>query len=171
MSPGRPQARVRPARPEEAGLIRRWIWRERLDPTALKWSNFVVAVDEAGDVLGIAQMKRLGGKSWRGRQAQSEPVRELGSLVVRPDVRGQGIGRLLVQHLLRTHPAPIHLLCEGRNVSYYRQFGFREIKPEEMPSPLRRKWRLGHLFARLAGRRVAAMVWEGPRGDGNPVQG
>ncbi len=154
MSPGQPQVTVRPARSQDAGLIRRWIWRERLDPTALKWPNFVLAVDGEGAVLGIAQMKRLG--------PREAPVRELGSLVVRPDVRGRGIGQVLVQHLLQAYPAPIYLLCEGRNVSYYRQFGFREIEPEDMPSPLRRKWRLGHLFARMVGRRVAAMVWEGP---------
>ena len=154
MSSGQLQVTVRPARPQDAGLIRRWIWRERLDPTALKWPNFVVAVGEEGAVLGIAQMKRLG--------PRETPVRELGSLVVRPDVRGRGIGQALVRHLLQAHPAPIYLLCEGRNVSYYRQFGFREIEPEDMPSPLRRKWRLGHLFARLGGRRVAAMVWEEP---------
>jgi N-acetylglutamate synthase-like GNAT family acetyltransferase len=139
--------KIRAARREERWLIIRRIFREGLDPTKLDWRRFVVAEGTDSAILGFAQMKDLGGG-----------VQEFGSLVVEPHVRGQGIGRALLAHLIKVTPTPIYLLCAGKNVAYYRQFGFREIHADEMPVPLRRKWRTGNFFARMAGHSVAAMV-------------
>jgi amino-acid N-acetyltransferase len=139
---------IRDAEKADRWLIIRRILREGLDPTKLDWRRFVVAETEAGEVLGIAQMKDLG-----------DSVQEFGSLVVEPAARGQGIGAVLIRHLAGASTAPVYLLCGERNVDYYLRFGFRELLESEMPAPLRRKWRAGNFFARRLGTRVAAMIF------------
>jgi N-acetylglutamate synthase-like GNAT family acetyltransferase len=141
--------KIRPARQPERWLIIRRILREGLDPTKLDWRRFVMAEGANGSVLGFAQMKDLG----RG-------VQEFGSLIVEPHVRGLGIGAALLRHFAEVTPHPLYLLCGERNIGYYRRFGFRELNGDEMPVPLRRKWRTSNFFTRFLGSRVAAMVLE-----------
>jgi len=143
----RASPRLHPARRQDRWLILRRILGEGLDPTKLNWRRFVVAEDDEGRVVGFAQMKELGAG-----------VREFGSLVVEPERRGQGVGGALIAHFLDTSPHPIYLLCGLHNVNYYRRFGFRRLQEEEMPAPLRRKWRRGRFFARLLKTDVAAMA-------------
>jgi N-acetylglutamate synthase-like GNAT family acetyltransferase len=147
LSPDSQPIKIRPARRDERGLLIRRIFREGLDPTKLDWRRFVVAEGADGSVLGFAQMKDLG-----------QGVQEFGSLIVEPHVRGQGIGRALLFHLTGSTAAPTYLLCAYDNVTYYHRFGFHEIDVDQMPVPLRRKWRTGNFFARLFGKRVSAMV-------------
>jgi N-acetylglutamate synthase-like GNAT family acetyltransferase len=115
----------------------------------LDWRRFVVAEAEDGSILGFAQMKDLG-----------QGVQEFGSLVVEANVRGQGVGGALLHFWVDRAHKPVYLLCGERNVDYYRRFGFREMDEDEMPAPLRRKWRTGNFFARRLGFRVAAMIYE-----------
>jgi amino-acid N-acetyltransferase len=143
-----PSYYVRPARASEGCLIRRRVWREGLDPTTLDWRRFVVAVTGDEQVVGFAQVKDLG-----------RSVHEFGSLVVEPAWRGLGVGGTLVHALRARHGSPLYLLCGAHNVAYYRSFGFHTLPVEEMPRPLRRKWRIGNALARLVGRQVAAMGW------------
>lgn len=146
----RPAVSLRPARQDERRLIIRRVLREGLDPTKLEWRKFVMAEAPDGAVLGFAQMKDWG-----------DGVREFGSLVVEPEVRGQGIGGVLLEHFLAAYPRPIYLFCGGHNVSYYLRFGFRRLKREsEIPGPLQRKWRLASFFSRLFRANVALMVIE-----------
>lgn len=149
-----PTLHLRPARADEAGLIRRRIWREHLDPTRLDWRKFVVAegVGENSQpvVLGFAQMKRLSGG-----------VQEFGSLVVERDARRRGVGEALIRHFTQEFAKPIYLVCESRRVSYYTKFGFRVIDdPKAMPGGLRRKWRLGRTLGKFLGFRIEAMEYE-----------
>ena len=140
---------IRSAEKADRWLIIRRVLREGLDPTKLDWRRFVVAETEAGEILGIAQMKDLG-----------DSVQEFGSLIVEAAARGQGIGAALIRHLVSASTAPVYLLCGERNVDYYLRFGFRELLESEMPAPLRRKWRAGNFFARRLGTRVAAMIFD-----------
>ncbi|MBI1297503.1 GNAT family N-acetyltransferase [bacterium] len=140
---------IRNAEKADRWLIIRRILREGLDPTKLDWRRFVVAETEAGEILGIAQMKDLG-----------DSVQEFGSLIVEPAARAQGIGAALIRHLVGASTVPVYLLCGERNVDYYLRFGFRELLESEMPAPLRRKWRAGNFFARRLGTRVAAMIFD-----------
>lgn len=145
-----PEFFLRPARRDERWLIVRRVLREGLDPTKLDWRKFVMAESPDGAVLGFAQMKDWG-----------DGVREFGSLVVEPEVRGQGIGGALLEHLLAAYPRPVYLFCGGHNVSYYLRFGFRRLKREsEIPGPLQRKWRVAGFFSRLFKANVALMVIE-----------
>ncbi|RME63468.1 MAG: N-acetyltransferase [Caldilineae bacterium] len=144
---------LRPAQKHERWLIWRRILREGLDPTAVKWQRFTVAAAPDGSVLGFAQVKPLAGG-----------VREFGSLVVEPHVRGRGVGAALVKHFLACTEPPVYLMCGLHNISYYRRFGFRIVEPADLPPALYRKWRIGSFFARLVHSRVAVMVYTPPKG-------
>ena len=149
-----PAFRLRPARADEAKLIRQRIWRERLDPTRLDWRKFVMAEaqGEKGEeiILGFAQMKRLSGG-----------VQEFGSLVVERNQRRRGVGEALIRHFTQEFAKPIYLVCESRRVAYYSKFGFRVLDdPIAMPGGLRKKWRLGRTLGKFLGFRIEAMEYE-----------
>ena len=69
---------IREATAADAPTIKRMIREAQLDPTSLKWKNFLIA-EVDGDIAGIGQVKPLLG------------CRELGSLVVAKAHRKQGI--------------------------------------------------------------------------------
>jgi amino-acid N-acetyltransferase len=139
---------IRRATADDQPAIRRMVRQERLDPTNVKWPNFVVA-EQAGTVVGIGQVRPhpAGG--------------ELGSLVVREDLRGQGIGGRIIERLLAEETGRVYLECAARMVPYYERFGFREIDRRDAPGPLRVKSAIGNFFARLMGTRLAVMAREG----------
>jgi N-acetylglutamate synthase-like GNAT family acetyltransferase len=142
-----PGSRVRPATDDDQPLIRRVVRRTLLDPTVLHWSRFVL-VERDGEVVGVGQIRPR--------------TPELDSLVVRRDMRGQGIGTLLVEALLATHSGPVYLECAARLTSYYARFGFEEIRWQDAPMPLKLKAGLANVVDRLFGIHFATMK----RGDG-----
>jgi N-acetylglutamate synthase-like GNAT family acetyltransferase len=135
---------IRRATAGDQSIIRWLVLREGLDPTTLRWRNFIVAQDATGAIAGIAQIKPY------------RDCREFGSLVVQPAFRRQGVGALLVEHALAGEAGEVHLLCGIHRVPYYRKFGFVEIPRDEAPLTLRRKLGLARLF-RVFGVRVACM--------------
>ncbi len=139
-----PPCPIRPGRAEDRSIIRRLIRQEGLDPTSLNWRNFLVAEDPAGRVIGIGQVKPLPG------------ARELGSLVVVPEYRQQGVGAALIHALLAREKGPLYLLCGNHRVPYYQKFGFRPIGWRDAPWAIRAKL-LPSLAFRLFGVRVVAM--------------
>jgi amino-acid N-acetyltransferase len=141
-----PDLKVRPARREEGRLIRRLVGEAGagLDPTRLRWQNFLVAESE-GQVVGCAQIRAYPG------------FRELGSLVVRKAYRGQGIGEALIRALLAREDGVVYLMCRGRMAPYYARFGFEEIKPRQAPWALKTKVRAGQVMASAFGVRLAVM--------------
>ena len=143
---------IRRATADDQPVIRRMVRQARLDPTHLKWPNFVVA-EHAGSVVGIGQVRPY------------PAGRELGSLVVREDLRGRGIGRLITERLLNDEPGIVYLECAADMTPYYERFGFREIDRRDAPGPLRIKSAVGNLFARLMGTRIAVMKLD--RAEGN----
>lgn len=132
--PDRVKPHIRSARRDEARLIRRLVWRARLDPTGLNWRHFVAAEDQAGQVVGIGQVRKLPG------------CRELGSLVVDRAHRGRGVGSAIVRYLLAAQPGEIYLNCPLGRTSFYRQFGFRAIRWREAPLALKLKMLLPRLL-------------------------
>jgi N-acetylglutamate synthase-like GNAT family acetyltransferase len=135
---------IRPATAADQPLIRQWVRREQLDPTTLQWQNFLMA-ERAGEVVGFGQVRPY------------PRCRELGSLVVHPEYRGQHIGEALVQALLAREAGIVYLECEQHNEAFYARFGFRRIPWHAAPPPLRWKNLFGSLLARLAGYHVIAM--------------
>ena len=131
---------IRPAIPDDRPTIRRMVCAAQLDPTGLRWQQFIVA-EQNEEVVGIGQIR---------------PGPELGSLVVRKNLRGQGIGGMLIEALIAAQPEVVYLECARRNVPYYERFGFEEIRWQDAPTPLRLKAGLGNLF--FGRGRIAVMV-------------
>lgn len=140
-------SRVRPATAADQPLIRRMVRRTLFDPTVLHWSRFVL-VERDSEVVGVGQIRPR--------------TPELDSLVVRRDLRGQGIGTLLIEALLAKHTGPIYLECAARLTSYYARFGFEVIRWQDAPMPLKLKAGLANVVDRLFGIHFATMK----RGDG-----
>jgi len=134
---------IRPAAAADEALIRRMVRAERLDPTQLRWPNFLIV--EVGDtVVGIGQIR------------QHKACEELGSLVVTADYRQRGVASALIRALEANAGRPLYLMCAGRMRPFYERFGYYVIGYRETPMPLRLKRALMIPF-RLAGVRVLAM--------------
>lgn len=134
----RPESKIlyRPAAAGDQKIIRAIIREAEINPLGLKWTNFLLAVDEmTGEVVGTGQIKTHGDGS-----------RELASIAVRPAYRQRGIGseivrRLIAQDVCESN-APLYLLCADDMPSFYERFGFRRIERSEMPPYFRRLTRL-----------------------------
>lgn len=98
-----------------------------LDRSDMDLDEFVIAEWKRGPFLGCARLRDRG------------DCLELASVVVTPRCRGMGIGGTMVRTLLgRAGDRPVYLMCEPREVSFFRRFGF-EIRlacPESMRQKL-----------------------------------
>ncbi len=65
---------------------------------------------------------------------------ELASLAVAPEWRASGVGREIVDELLKMPDEPIYLLCEDEVVEFFRRFGFVLIPMSKMLTGLQSKW-------------------------------
>lgn len=135
--------RIRPAEASDQPLIREWVREARLDPTSLRWPQFVIAEID-GEVVGIGQVRPT--------------TPELGSLVVRPDRRGEGIGGAVIRALLARYPGDMYLECRPALAAYYTRFGFERIPWHAAPWPLKLKAGLGNLLGAAVGISPAVMV-------------
>jgi len=139
------RVRLRRAHREDQGAIRRMVRREGLDPTDLHWSHFMVA-ELDGTLVGTGQVRPY------------PRCPELGSLVVRSDLRGQGIAARLIEGLLADQPGDVYLECGSYLAGYYQRFGFEEIPWQQAPMPLKLKAGLGRTIGRLWGWCTVVMV-------------
>ena len=57
---------LRPAEQADDAAIHAMIRKERLNPLAITWSHFVLAVTQSGEIIGCCQVKthRDGSASW-----------------------------------------------------------------------------------------------------------
>jgi N-acetylglutamate synthase-like GNAT family acetyltransferase len=141
---------LRLATAADSRLIKETVKRAGLDRTGLDWRNFQIAEDGAGQMAGICQVRRYWG------------LRELGSLYVRPDLRGQGVGGALIRACLASEEPPVHLECIEDRQSFYEAHGFQRIPLHRAPIGLRLKSMLGTAGAWLLYRkRVIVMLWRG----------
>jgi N-acetylglutamate synthase-like GNAT family acetyltransferase len=98
-------------------------------------------VDETDRLIGCGQIKTHGDKT-----------RELASIAVRPERQGEGIGTAIITQLLTENEPPLYLTCRASMQPYYEKFGFRVLRPEEMPPYFRRINRLFSFFKKIARR-------------------
>ena len=139
---------IRRAQPADMPTIRAMVRREGLDPTQLKVEQFIIAETAQASqprIIGCGQMRRY------------PNALELGSLVVEPDWRGQGVGATLVRYLLAGIASDVYLECRGQLASYYRQFGFELVGWTDLPIALKLKFGLGRLLSLLPGVSIASM--------------
>jgi N-acetylglutamate synthase-like GNAT family acetyltransferase len=108
-----------------------------INPSGLEWSRFFVAINSTGEVIGCGQVKP------HGRE-----IRELASIAVHPNHRGEGLARKVIEKLLEENPGPLYLMCMSHNGGLYEKFGFRIPADEQLPPYFRRIKKLFNL-ARL----------------------
>jgi N-acetylglutamate synthase-like GNAT family acetyltransferase len=138
---------IRPARETESAQIKALIHLVGINPMDLDWKRFVVAVNEQDEMIGCGQLKPHG-----------NDILELASLAVYPEHQGQGVGRALIEYLLKDSPRPLYLMCESSVGPLYEKFGFREIPYEEMPRYFQRISKLAGLVTTLARREERLLV-------------
>jgi amino-acid N-acetyltransferase len=117
---------------------------ERLDPSALDWSHFLIA-ECYDEVVGIGQIR------------PHPKCRELGSLVVKPAYRGTGVGGQLIRALVASVDGDVYLDCRSELETYYNRFGFNPIPWHQAPSPIKYKVLIGNSLFRLFGLRLIVM--------------
>lgn len=130
--------RLRSATEQDAQSIRRLIHQVGINPLALDWRRFTLAVDEQDRMIGCGQIKPHAGG-----------LRELASIAVEPAYRSQGIARRIIEQLLSATPPPVYLTCRQSLTSFYEKFGFHALQAHQMPSYYRRLWTLVHWMKRL----------------------
>jgi len=138
---------LRPARESESSQIKDLIHLVGINPMGLDWKRFIVAANDQDQMIGIGQIKPHG-----------EDVPELASIAVYPEYRGQGIGRAIIERLLKDSPRPLYLMCESSLGALYEKFGFREISYDEMPRYFQRISKLVDLVTTLAHREERLLV-------------
>jgi N-acetylglutamate synthase-like GNAT family acetyltransferase len=143
-------ATVRAATAADAAAIRALVrGAPRMNPTGLDWPNFVVA-EEGGAVVGTAQLRPAG----RG-------AAELGSLVVRGDLRGRGLGGRLVEAALARAEGRVLVVVAAAHAGFYRRRGFLPVRPWRAPPRVALHWAIGQaatLTRLLEGRRPRRMA-------------
>jgi N-acetylglutamate synthase-like GNAT family acetyltransferase len=113
---------LRPARETDSKPIKDLIHLVGINPTGLDWKRFVVAVNPQDELIACGQLKPHGGG-----------ILELASLAVQPELQGQGLGRLIIEDLLKKSPRPLYLMCISKNGGLYEKFGFRTLEYKDMP--------------------------------------
>ena len=131
------EVRLRPAEWGDQPAIMALVRSEHLNPFDLDWRRFTVAVDAAG-LAGAVQLRR-----------HPDETRELGSLVVRPDLRGQGVAARLIDALLARASTRVLMITGERFASHYRRWGFQPIAPSCSPRSVRRNYYFGQVVGSL----------------------
>jgi N-acetylglutamate synthase-like GNAT family acetyltransferase len=118
---------IRPALESESVQIKELIDLVGINPSGLDWKRFIVAVNEAGQVISCGQLK-----------PHSEGIVELASIATRPEYRKQGLARAIMENLLQKAPRPLYLMCMAHNGPMYEKLGFQAIVEKDMPKYFRR---------------------------------
>jgi predicted acetyltransferase len=77
---------------------------------------------------------------------------------VYPEHRGEGVARLIIEHLLKESPRPLYLMCQSGLGPLYEKFGFGPIPYEEMPRYFQRISKLAGLVTNLAQREERLLI-------------
>jgi amino-acid N-acetyltransferase len=132
---------IRPATRTDAWPIRRLVLSAWLDPTQIRWQQFWVIESPSSathSIIGCGQLRNF------------EDAQELGSLVIRPQWRHQGLGTALTKRLMNVADRPLYLECLGdRLFQFYTRLGFVEATWDTMPSAMKTKFQTTRWLAHV----------------------
>jgi N-acetylglutamate synthase-like GNAT family acetyltransferase len=131
---------LQPASEQDFLAIQELIRQVRINPTGLDWRRFIIAVNEADEMIACGQVKPVPGGLW-----------ELASLAVRPAFRKQGVANAIIRHLCSGSPRPLYLTCRSALGNYYQKYGFKIVSSDDTPRYYRRLQRLAGVFMGLSG--------------------
>lgn len=146
------ETHIRSATIDDRKIIRRTIYRARLNPLDLAWQAFLIAEDGQGRFLGCVQLKH-----------HNDGSKELASLYILPTHRGRGIAAKLIEAIMARAQDDLWLTCRSELVPYYERFQFYEVSdPGFMPPYFSRVWRLFRVFTQwsTSESRLAVMHWQ-----------
>jgi N-acetylglutamate synthase-like GNAT family acetyltransferase len=130
------QYSIRPGTRSDTQAIRSLIHAVHINPMDLDWRHFLIAADDAGTLLGCGQIK-----------VHQDGSRELASIAVREELRGQGIASQIIEALLRREPhRPLFLMCRFTLHALYEKFGFELATNEHLPIYFQRIRRMARIF-------------------------
>ncbi|KAF7786417.1 hypothetical protein PRUB_a0976 [Pseudoalteromonas rubra] len=101
-------------------------------------ANLLALLDSPDDKVFVAQLGcRIVGwiHVFFARRLASNSFYEIGGLVVLPATRGQGVGRMLVKHVLAHQPGQYRVRCnESRKEAhqFYESIGFKHSKVQHV---------------------------------------
>lgn len=131
---------IRPAKKEDFPGIRALINAVRINPTGLVWRRFLVATSKDGRLVGCGQIK-----------LHADGSKELASIAVQPQFRGQGVARAIIENLLQREPfRPLFLMCRAQLEPLYTKFGFQSVFFDDLPPYFKRIKRLEEIFNKMA---------------------
>ena len=126
---------IRRATERDQEAINMLVRSERVNPFALDWRRFLVATDASG-LVGTVQLRD-----------HFDGSRELGSLVVRPDMRTRGVAARLIGALMLFARGRVYMITRARFASHYEHWGFSVLEASSAPVGI-----LGnYVFGRLVG--------------------
>jgi N-acetylglutamate synthase-like GNAT family acetyltransferase len=102
--------------------IRALIHTVKINPTALDWRRFWVAIDPKNHIIGCGQVK-----------SHRDGSQELASIAVDQSWRGQGVARALITNLINQYPGTLYLTCRLSLGSLYQKFGFKVVDKQDTP--------------------------------------
>jgi amino-acid N-acetyltransferase len=137
---------LREATESDARQIKDLIHLVGINPMGLDWKRFIVAVDARDQVIGTGQLKPHG-----------TDILELSSIAVKPEHRGEGIARAIIEHLLKDGLRPLYLTCMPPLGPFYERFGFVSLPYDEMPRYFQRLSKLAQMVMTLAGEKLLVM--------------
>ena len=106
--------------------IRDILGQAELDPSWLEWAELYVVFDSDETVLGVLGANEL------------EDTGFMHAVAIRRDLRGKGIGSLLVGHFLAKSAGrfrAVYLAARGAE-GFFDRFGFSPVSMEALPSSL-----------------------------------
>ena len=140
---------LRPATQADSKTIRNIISQVRINPLALSWHRFTLAIDIRGNVIGCGQIK-----------AHADGSFELASIAVLPEWRNRGVARRLIEYLLEQNPGTLYLTCQSMLGPMYQKFGFNTLETDEMTPYFRRLSRIVHWIGRLTRQPPSMLVMQ-----------
>jgi N-acetylglutamate synthase-like GNAT family acetyltransferase len=143
---------LRPALEEDQEGILALIREAGINPFGLRWSRFILAVDENDHLIACGQVK-----------PHRDGSQELASVAVRKGWRKRGIARAIIRELQSKHGRPLWLTCMDRLIPFYETLAFKEITDAaQMPLYFRNARRLFNLYLRIRRTKayLAVMLWQ-----------